>query len=320
MKSIRVHAFGGPDVLKLEDLPDPRPAAGQVVVQPRAIGVNPSETYARSGKFGPIPFPFTPGTDAAGVVQAIGAGVTQMKVGDRVYIYGSVSGAYASLILCNAAQVYPLPERLSFQQGAGIGVPFGTAYRAMFIRGKAKPAQSVLVHGASGGVGTAAVQLGRNAGLIVVGTAGTEEGLQLVRQEGARHALNHHDKDYLQQLMSLTGGRGVELILEMLANVNLGKDLGVLAKGGRVVVIGSRDRVEIDPRQTMSKDTDIRGMSLMNADEAELTRIHAALGAGFENGSLSPVVGQEFPLADAGRAHEAVMRESGAHGKIVLIP
>jgi len=319
MKAIRISHFGGPDVLKLEDIPDPRAAAGQVVVRIHAVGVNPVDAYIREGKYGPKPFPFTPGSDAAGVIHSIGDSVTNWKPGDRVYIYGSITGAYSQLALCNVSQVHALPQRLSFQQGAAIGVPYGTAYRAMFIRGKAKPNETLLVHGASGGVGIAAVQLGRNAGLTVFGTAGTEEGLELVRQHGAQHALNHRQANYLDQLMSLTNGKGVDLILEMLANVNLDKDLAVLAKRGRVVVIGNRGRIEIDPRQMMAKDTDIRGMSLMHADETELASIHAALGAGFENDSLTPVIGEEFPLADAAKAQEAVMKESGAHGKVVLI-
>jgi NADPH:quinone reductase len=319
MKSIRIHQFGGPEVLKLEEIPDPKPAAGQIVVRTRAVGVNPVDAYIRSGIYGPKPFPFTPGSDAAGVVDSVGDGVTQFKVGDRVYIYGSITGAYAEKVLCTAAQVHPLPERLTFGQGAAIGVPYGTAYRALVIRGRALPAEIILVHGASGGVGTAAVQLARNAGLIVIGTAGTKDGIELVLKQGAHHALNHREAKYLDQIGPITGGKGVDLILEMLANVNLDKDLGVLAKRGRVVVIGNRGRVEIDPRQTMTKDADIRGMSLMHADEAELNLIHAALGAGFMNGTLTPVVGEEFPLADAGKAHEAVMDESGARGKIVLM-
>jgi len=319
MKAIRVHTFGGPEVLKLEELPDPAPAAGQLVVRAEAIGVNPVDTYIRSGKYGPKPFPFTPGTDAAGLVESIGPGVTTIKVGQRVYVYGSLTGAYAQRLLCTPQQVHPLPSKISFEQGAAIGVPYGTAYRALFIRGRAKPAETVLIHGGSGGVGTAAIQLAKNLGMTTIATAGTEKGLESVLKQGADHALNHHVPEYLQQLMPITNNRGVDLIIELLANVNLNKDLGVLAKRGRVVVIGNRGTIEIDPRQTMIKDSDIRGMSLMHADEQELALIHAALGAGLANGSLIPVLGKHFPLADAAKAHEAIM-EPGAHGKIVLIP
>ncbi len=318
MKSIRVHQFGGPEVLKLDEVPDPKPTAGQVLVRTKAIGVNPVDTYIRAGIYGPKAFPYIPGTDAAGIVEAVGAEVKNVKPGDRVYVYGTIDGAYAELVLCKPSQVHPLPDRLSYEQGAAIGVPYGTAYRALFVRGHAKPNEAVLVHGASGGVGTATVQLAVNFGCKVFGTAGNVDGIERVRQQGAEQAFNHGDPTYIQQIMTATGGRGVDLILEMLASTNLDKDLGLLAKSGRVVIIGNRGRIEIDPRQTMVKDSDIRGMSLMHADEAELAMIHAGLGAGFRNGTLTPVVSRKFSLVDAGKAHSAVM-EPGAHGKIVIL-
>jgi NADPH2:quinone reductase len=319
MKSIRVSEFGSIDVLRLEDLPDPQPAADQVVVRLHAIGVNPVDTYIRAGKYGPRAFPYTPGMDAAGVVSAIGSSVTKVKLQQRVYVYGTLSGAYAEMALCTAAQVHPLPEQLSFEQGAAIGIPFGTAYRALFVRGGAKPGETVLVHGGSGGVGTAAIQLAAGDGCTVFATAGTEEGLQLVKQLGASESFNHRSDNYTKQILDRTAGRGVDLIIEMLADQNLDKDLSLLAKRGRVVIAGNRGRTEIEARQTMAKDSDIRGMSLMNADDAELAMIHAALGAGFGNGSLSPIVGRTFALRDAGKAHDAVL-QPGAHGKIILLP
>ncbi len=320
MKATRVHQFGGPEVMRLEEVPDPKPGPGQVVVRLAAAGVNPVETYIRAGMYARKPaLPYTPGSDGAGTVVATGDGATQFSPGDRVYVYGSLSGTYAEQALCATNQVHKLPAKASFQQGAAMGIPYGTAYRALFWRAHALPGETVLVHGASGGVGTAAVQLARAFGLTVIGTAGTDKGRALVAREGAHHVLDHSAPDYLAQLATLTGGRGVDVILEMLANVNLGKDLGVLAMRGRVVVIGSRGNIEINPRDTMARDADIRGMSLMNASEAELASIHAALVAGLENGTLRPVIGQEIPLAEAPRAHEAVM-VSGAYGKIVLVP
>jgi NADPH2:quinone reductase len=320
MKAIRIHEFGGPEVLRLEDVPEPEPAAGQVLVRVRAAGVNPVDTYIRSGVHAVKPaLPYTPGLDAAGEVEAVGEGVKRFSVGQRVYTAGSLTGAYAELVLCEESQCHTLPERVSFAQGAGVFTPYVTAYRALFHRANAKPGETVLVHGASGGVGTAAVQLARAAGLRVVGTAGTEEGRELVLEQGAHEVLDHRAADYLEQLGGLTGGRGVDVILEMLANVNLDRDLGVLAKGGRVVVVGSRGTVEINPRQAMTRDASILGMTLFNASPQELVSIHAALGAGLEAGTLRPVVGRELPLAEAARAHEEVLKP-GAYGKIVLIP
>jgi len=319
MKAIRIHQFGEPSVLKLEDVPDPRPGAGEVVVRASAIGVNPVDTYIRAGKYGQRDMPYTPGADAAGVVEAVGPDVRCFKRGDRVYVAGSISGTYAQLILCRESQVHRLPADVSFAQGASLGVPYATAYYGLWYRAHAHPGETLLVHGASGGVGTAAVQIARAAGMFVIGTAGTDRGRLLVTEQGAHHVLDHRDPDHLKEAMSLTGGRGLDIILEMLSNVNLGKDLEALARFGRVIVIGSRGTVEIDPRNLMGRNADIRGMTLFNATETELAGIHAGLVAGLENRTLRPIVGKEMPLADAPKSHVAVM-ESGAYGKIVLVP
>lgn len=319
MKAIRVEEFGGPEVMKLVEVLQPRPEAGQVLVRMHAAGVNPVETYIRAGTYPRKPaLPFTPGNDGAGVVEQVGAPEGELKPGDRVYTAGSISGTYAEYALCSVAQVHPLPANASFAQGAAMGTPYATAYRGLVQRGEAKRDETVLVHGASGGVGTAAVQLARAGGLRVLGTAGTDRGRELVREQGAHEVFDHRAPAYLAQIFEATSGRGVDLILEMLANVNLGKDLTILAPRGRVVVIGSRGRVEIDARDTMSRDADIRGMVLPNTPPAEMASIHAALVAGLENGTLRPAIGKELGLAEAPQAHRAVM-EPGAFGKIVLI-
>jgi NADPH2:quinone reductase len=320
MKAIRVHGFGGPEVLRLEEVPTPQPGPGEMLVRMHVTGVNPVETYIRAGTYARLPeLPYTPGNDGAGVVEHVGSGVTEFKPGDRVYTAGSISGTYAEFALCKNEQVHPLPANISFAQGASVGTPYATAYRGLLQRGGAKSGETVLVHGASGGVGTAAVQLARAHGLRVLGTAGSDDGIKLARQQGAHEVFDHRTPDHFEQIMKVTGGHGVDVIVEMLANVNLGKDLTILAKGGRVVIIGSRGRVEINPRDTMQRDADVRGMILPNTPPAELASIHAALVAGLENGTLHPVIGKEFPLADAAQAHRAVM-ESAALGKIVLVP
>lgn len=320
MKAVVVSEFGGPEKLVLKEVADPQPGPGQAVIRIRAAGVNPVEAYMRTGTYPLKPqIPYTPGADGAGEVIAVAGRVAQFKPGDRVYTNGSVTGTYAEQALCNLAQVHPLPASASFSQGAALGVPYGTAYRALFHKAEAKPGETVLVHGASGGVGTAAVQLARSRGLTVIGTAGTERGRALVRQNGAHYALDHHAADFSDQIMKLTAGAGVNLILEMLANKNLATDLQLLAKFGRVVVIGNRGTIEINPRDAMGRDARIIGMTLFNTSEADLASIHAALGAALENGTINPVIGQEIPLAEAPRAHEAVM-EPGAYGKIVLLP
>ena len=230
-----------------------------------------------------------------------------------------LSGTYAEFALCKKEQVHPLPANVSFAQGAAMGTPYATAYRGLLQRAEAKPDETVLVHGASGGVGTAAVQLARAHGLRVFGSAGSAEGLKLAREQGAHEVFDHRVPDHFEQIMQATGGHGVDVIVEMLANVNLGKDLTILAKGGRVVIIGSRGPVEINPRDTMQRDADVRGMILPNTPPAQMASIHAALVAGLENGTLRPVIGKEFPLFNAAEAHRAVV-EPGATGKIVLVP
>ena len=319
MKAIRVNEFGGPEVLRLEEVATPRPAPGEVLVRMHAIGVNPVETYIRAGTYARLPaLPYTPGNDGAGVVEQIGDSVTEFKPGDHVYTAGSLSGTYAEFALCRTDQVHRLPENASFAQGAAMGTPYATAYRGLFQRAEAKPGETVLVHGASGGVGTAAVQLARARGLRVLGTAGSDEGRKLVREQGAHEVFDHRAPDHFEQIMNATNERGVDVIVELLANVNLGKDLTILAKGGRVAIVGSRGRVEIDPRDTMQRDVDLRGMVLPNTPPAEMASIHAALVAGLENGTLRPVIGKEFPLAAAVQAHRAVT-ESRALGKVVLV-
>jgi len=320
MKAIRVHEFGGPEVLKFEEVPDPKPGADEYVVRIHAVGVNPVETYVRTGTYASKPtLPYTPGSDAAGVVESAGAAAKRFKPGDRVYLAGSVSGAYAELALCKEAHLHALPAKISFEQGAAVSIPYATAYYALFNRAQAKPGETVFIHGASGGVGVAAVQLSRAVGLTVIGTAGTERGLALAKDEGAHHVLNHNDPDYLAQLPALTGGRGVDVILEMAAHKNLGRDLALLSFGGRVSVIGSRGPIEINPRDIMGRNGAIVAMSLLNVPSSELAGVHAALVAGLENGTLRPVVGQSMPLAEAARAHEEVLKP-GSYGKIVLIP
>jgi NADPH2:quinone reductase len=283
--------------------------------------VNPVDTYVRAGTYArkKPDLPYTPGFDGAGIVESIGPEVRRVKPGDRVYINGTLTGAYAEKALCAEANVYPLPDRLGFAQGAGVYVPFATAAHAIFHVSKARPGETILVHGASGGVGTAAVQIARAAGMRVLGTAGTERGAALARAQGAHAVFDHHDPAYADRILAATEGRGPDVILEMLANVNLAKDLGMIAFRGRIVLIGNRGALEINPRDAMGKDAAILGMMLLNIVPEEALRLDAILAAGLENGTMTPVVGREFPLETAARAHEAVLAP-GAQGKIVLLP
>ncbi len=320
MKAIRVPQFGGPEVLKLEEIPTPKPDAGQVLVRIRAAGVNPYDTYMRAGTYAiKPPLPYTPGSDAAGTIEAIGSGVKKVKPGDRVYTAQTLTGAYAEYALALEEQVHRLPQNVSFEQGAGVWVPYGTAYHALHHFARVRAGETVLVHGASGGVGTAALQIARAMELTVFGTAGTDKGLDLVKREGAHQTFNHKNAGYHDEIMKASGGRGVDVILEMLAHVNLGGDLKLLATHGRIVVIGSRGDVTITPRDLMSRRASIHAFTLWALQPAEATEIHAGLVAGLENATLKPVVGKQFPLAEASRAHQEVLAP-GATGKIILVP
>jgi NADPH2:quinone reductase len=319
MKAIVVHEFGGPEVLKLEEIPAPKPAAGQVLVRVHGAGVNPYDTYMRAGTYAVKPaLPYTPGSDGAGVIEAVGPGVTRVKPGERVYMAKTVSGAYAEYTLALETQVHRLPEKVSFTRGAGVWVPYGTAYHAIFHSAQAHASETILIHGASGGVGIAGTQIARALGLTVFGTASSQKGLDLATKEGADQVFDHSKPSYLDEIMKATGGRGVDIILEMLANVNLSHDLKLLATNGRVIIIGNRGEITINPRDLMSRRASARGFTLWAITPAEEADIHAGLIAGMDNGTLRPVVGKEMPLAEAARAHKEIL-EPGAAGKIVLV-
>jgi NADPH2:quinone reductase len=324
MRGIRVREFGGPEVLVLEDCPKPALGPGRVLVRLHAAGVNPVDTYIRAGGYGRVPaLPYTPGMDGAGVIEAVGEGaalrrgVRTLGVGDRVWVCARGGGAYAEVVACEGHEVYPLPEDVSFEQGACLGVPCLTAWRALMQVARASPGETVLVHGASGGVGSACVQIASAMGMGVLGTAGTEEGLGFVRALGCARAFNHREVGYEQGILEATDGRGVDVVVEMLANVNLARDFGLVAPRGRIVVVGSRGETVVNPRGLMGRDASVTGMALFNATAEELLECAAGIGAGLRCGWLRPSVQEVMPLEDAPRAHEWVMTD-GKRGNVVL--
>ena len=320
MKAIKVNSFGGPEVMQITDIPPLEPDAHQIKIKVEAIGVNPVDTYIRAGIYPIKPeLPYTPGSDAAGTVTAVGEAVKSVQLGQRVYNLRSITGTYAEEIICEEGQVFALPDNVDFKRGAAIGVPYSTAFFALHNRAQAKPGETLLIHGASGAVGLAAIQIAKASGMRVIGTAGTVAGLRLLEEQGVIAALNHNAENYLQPIQELTAGNGVDVVLEMLAHVNLAADLEIIAKYGRVVVIGNRGTIEIDPRMTKGKNAAILGMSLFNATYQELQQIHAAVHAGLADGRYRPLINCELPLADAARSHDLVM-QNGINGKIVLIP
>ena len=324
MKAVRVHQFGGPEVLQLDtNVPIPSPGNKEVLIRVKVVGVNPVETYMRAGKYArkPDQFPFILGGDCAGTVEEVGSDVTEFKKGDRVFTMRTTSGCYAEFAVAATTSVWPLSSALSFAQGAALGVPYFTAFRALFQRGgRARAGETVLVHGASGGVGIATVQFARAYGLHVIGTAGTQQGEKMVVDGGAHHVFNHRAPGYLERVAAAAkeNGDGIDVVVENASHVNLGSDLTLLAQGGRVVVVGSRGPIEINPRDTMLRETSIVGVLLWLASTSDLKEAGAAIEAGAETGWLRPMVGKEYPLEQAAAAHTEIIEGGGALGKLVL--
>ncbi|KAK2149020.1 hypothetical protein LSH36_471g03013 [Paralvinella palmiformis] len=268
MKAVRIHRFGGPEVLTVErDVPIPQPK--------------------------------------------------DTEQGDKVYSIFSLSGTYAKYYVSEEKYVFHLHDSVDYHQGAAIGIPYYTAYRALAIRCKAKAGQSVLVHGASGAVGLASCQIGQALGLKVIGTAGTDQGLDLIKKNGAQSAFNHKEGGYIDKIKEATGG--VDIILEMLADVNLAMDCQLCKYHGKIAVIGSRASLDFAPRLLMASEVEVYGVALQSSSEKEMREMESYLYRCQELGLLKPVVGKVYPLEDASEAHRNVIDHSGgSHGKIIL--
>jgi NADPH2:quinone reductase len=321
MRRVEVAAYGAEEVLRPAEFEPSEPGPRDVEIELQAAGVNPADTYLRGGGYEFIDpgLPFAPGFDGAGVVSRVGSAVDALTVGDRVWVCtipARTVGTYAETLVCDSGVARPLPDSVGFDAGAAIGVPYITAYRALVQRGGARPGETVLVHGASGGVGIATVQVARALGLHVIGTAGTAGGRDLVLSNGARHVLDHRIPGHLDVLRELTDGRGIDLVIEMVAGANLGDDIDALARGGRIVIVGSRGPVEILPRGLMVAEADIRGTALWNMSPSDFAEAFDAIGAWLAAGAIAPVVGRVLPLAEAAEAHRLIV--SGSAGKIVL--
>jgi len=229
-------------------------------------------------------------------------------------------GTYSQYCLASEAVVHLLPSKCSFDQGASLWIPYGTAFHSIEHSAQLKAGQKILIHGASGGVGQACLQFCRKYNVDVYGTASTEEGLQLIAKEGAK-PFNHKEEGYIEKLKQATGGYGFDVILEMLANVNLAKDLTVLAKAGSIVVIGCRGPIEINPRMLMGVRGAIKGVQLFLVTPQEEVEIVKAIYSGLENGSLNPGIAKAYKLTEGPQAHRDIINPpTGALGKIVLHP
>lgn len=315
MKAIVVRSFGGPSALQhVTNWPLPKAHENNVCVRVHCAGVNPVDTYIRSGLVSQQSLPFIAGSDGAGVVEECGSAVTKFKKGDRVFFSKTSTGSYAQFCLVPEEKVSHL-QGLSFEEGACIGIPYYTAYRAMH-KTPITPQHTVLVHGASGGVGLACVQLASKLGARVLGTAGTEQGKQLVRQNGASAVFNHREEGYMQEIKKV--GK-VDVVLEMRAAVNLQKDLDLITPQGSIVVIGSRGATEMHPRSLMATECRLTGVSLTSTTFDEWNEMTAYMDRHIREGTVKPVIGSRFSMAEAVQAHEEVIKHTGgSHGKILI--
>ncbi|GFT34699.1 quinone oxidoreductase [Nephila pilipes] len=322
MNAIRIEKFGPEKVLELKSVEIPKAVESAVVVKVIAAGVNPVDTYIRAGGFYVVPdLPFTLGKDGAGIIHELGPGVTSFKVGERVFICSKTVqkyGTYAEYAVVKEEELFPLNDCLNFEEGAALGVPYFTAYRALVLKARCHAGETVFIHGASGAVGLASVQIAKHLGLKVIGTAGTEEGMSLVKNTGADFVLNHKEKKYLERIFEITDNVGVNIIVEMLANVNLNKDLDILAPRGRLTIVGSRGTCQIDPRKMMVPEVDVIGVALLSSTEEEWEETAKFIIQGIKDGWVKPVIDKKYPLAEACNAHRDIMHSSGAKGKIIL--
>ena len=323
MNAVQVQKFGGPEVLEYStSVPRPKPGPDEVLVRIKAVGVNPVDVLIRTGSFGPQKFPHIPGVDFAGIIEEVGSNVTTLKIGERVYGSDLTApegmGAYAQYIAINHIHVHPLHESLTFSQGASLPIPYFTAYRALFHQAEAKPGETVFIHGASGGVGIAAVQIASGLGLTVIGTASTPEGRQLAKESGAHFVFNHYEEGYLEKVKEAAGKKGVDVILESIADKNLKKDLGLVRDKGRIIVIGGVTDIAISPLHVFVHEIVVKGVYIYNISENELFETRQALYAGAKAGWLRPYIWKEFPLEKAADAQVLLKSGGGARGKIIL--
>ena len=267
-------------------------------------------------------FPHVPGFDFAGTVEEVGTNVTDLKVGERVYGSDLSSpagmGAYAQYVAIKHNYVHPLHESLTFSQGASLPIPYFTAYRGLFHQAEAKPGETVFIHGASGGLGMAAVQIASGLGLTVIGTASTPEGRQLAKEAGAHFVFNHYEEGYLEKAKEAAGEKGIDIIIEGIADKNLTKDLGLVRDKGRIVIIGGASDIAINPLHVFVHEIVVKGVFIYKVSENELFETRQALYAGAKAGWLRPYIWKEFPLEKAADAHVLLTGGGGARGKIIL--
>jgi NADPH:quinone reductase-like Zn-dependent oxidoreductase len=343
MKALVQTATGGPEVLQVLERPDPPVGPGQVRIAVKAAGVNFADTMARVGLYPDAPKPpCVMGYEVSGVVESAGEGVGEFSVGDRVFA-GTRFGGHAELVTVPAAQALALPERLSFEQGAAFPVNYGTAYAALVLVGSLREGTRVLIHAAAGGVGIAATQIARNAGAEIFGTASPGKH-EAIRAQGVRHAIDYRSQDFEAEVMRITDGQGVDLVIDALGPTSFRKDYRLLRSGGRLVMYGISEASTESGRDIpamlrslvkmpmatipwwkslalMNENKGIFGLNMLKwwDREGNLDRVTEPLMADLEAGHLEPVVAETFPFERGGDAHRFIAERRNV-GKVVLFP
>jgi NADPH2:quinone reductase len=322
VKAIRVQSTGGPEVLRLEDVPTPEPGPGQLLLRVEAAGVNFIDVYQRKGLYR-LPLPFTPGREAAGVVERVGAGVTTLKPGDRV-VSETVAGGYAEFTVVAAERAVPLPDGLDTRVAAAVMLQGLTAHYLAFSTYPLRPGDTCLVHAAAGGVGLLLCQIASRLGARVIATAGSEDKARLAREAGAAEVILYDEADFLEETRRLTGGAGVQVVYDSVGRTTFLKGLDCLAPRGTMVLYGqSSGPVEpIDPQLLNQKGSlYLTRPTLAHYvhTRSELVRRTDELLGWVRDGSLRVRIGREFPLASAAEAH-AELEGRRTTGKVLLAP
>jgi len=322
VNSIRVHKTGGPEVLRIEELPDPAPGPGELVVNIEAIGVNYLEIYQREGLY-TVQRPFTPGSEAAGTVRALGSGVTEFRVGDRVVSH-SMRGAYASRAIVAADRAVKIPEGITSKVAAAVFLQGLTAHYLATSTYPLKMGDNCLVHAAAGGVGLLLCQIAKKRGAFVIGTASTPEKLELAHDAGADETINYTSRDFVTEVKRITGEVGVAVVYDSVGRTTFEGSLNCLRRRGMLALFGqsSGPVPPLDPQILNRKGSLFLTRPTLNdyvATREELLQRSSELFGSVKDGTLKVRIGAEFPLVRAADAHRALASRK-TMGKIVLMP
>lgn len=322
MKSIVVPQYGGPEVLELQEVTIPEPRNGEVRVQVKAAGMNYADIMQREGLYpgGPKP-PYGAGFEVAGVIEKLGPGVSHFKLGDAVM--GFCQNGYSEYAILPAGQVFPKPAELDFHQAAAVPCQYLTAYHALLTLGRLKPGHTVLIQAAAGGLGTLMVQIARNVGATIIGTCGSDEKCELLRELGCQYPINYNAADFVAEVKTITGGVGCDLIIESVGGDIFEKSFRCLKSRGMLVTLGvaSKDAPSISAVKLLANNWIVAGMHLMayTTDKLAMANALRDLHHWLIDGRLTVIARHSFPLEKAAEAQQFISDRKST-GKVVLVP